>query len=108
MSKVTYQSPRNTVFYALERGGLFTVDAVARFCHLAHSTAERALNANVTLGRVVRDGEFYTVAEAHRVPWTLRTWDILAERLLARLPVGERKDRYQTIYEYALWDGTPA
>ena len=85
MKKRAYQSPRNTVFYLLERGGLFTLDAVAHSLHLAHKTAEIALDANVRLGRVIRDGEFYTIAEEYRVPWTLGTWHLLGERLLARI-----------------------
>lgn len=99
MSRVTYQSPRNTVFYFMERGGLYTLDDVAHGLHMGHESAERALDANVRLGRLVKDGEFYTVAETYRIRWTLPTWDILAERLLQKLPDGPRKVRCQAIYD---------
>lgn len=100
MSKVTYQSPRNTVFYHLERGGLFRLADIAEKCLMTVETAERALDANVRLGRLVKDVDFYTVADEHRVPLTLNTWYLLAERLMARLPKGDRLNRCLSIYNY--------
>ena len=97
MVRVNYQSPRNTVFYLMERGGLFTLDDVAHTLHMSHGNAERALDANVRLGRLKKDGDFYTATKP--IPHSLRTWELLGERLLTRTTDPDRRRRYAVIWE---------
>lgn len=86
-----YQSPRNTVFYLLERGGVFTLDQIAHSCHIHHGTAEVAALALIRMGKIktheIGGKQFFEIEEKYRVAWTLATWDLLAERLLDRLSV---------------------
>ncbi len=63
---------------------------------MSHKNAELALEANVRIGRIKKCREFYTAVNP--VPHTLRTWDLLGERLMQRMQHGERRQRYGDIW----------